>query len=50
MSKITVKFYVNNTALFQAKVDAPEKLSVIHELNKSKIKVMLNFYHQMDVK
>ena len=37
MSKITVKFYVNNTALFQAKVDASEKLSVIHELNKSKI-------------
>ena len=37
MSKITVKFYVNNTALFQKKIDVSEKLSVIHELNKSKI-------------
>lgn len=37
MSKITVKFYLNNTALFQKKVDASEKLSVIHDLYKSKI-------------
>lgn len=37
MSKITVKFYLNNTALFQKKVHASEKLSVIHELYKSKI-------------
>ena len=37
MRKITVKFYLNNTALFQKKVNASEKLSVIHELYKSKI-------------
>jgi len=37
MSKITVKFYLNNTALFQKKVDASEKLSVIHDLYKSNI-------------
>jgi len=37
MIKITVKFYLNNTALFQKKVDASEKISVIHDLYKSKI-------------
>lgn len=37
MEKTNVKFYVNNTSLFQKKIDISQKLSQIHEQYSSKI-------------